>query len=409
MKNQKIEVLKDIYENINSPIIICDNKYNILWVNQFGINNTAGISTNLNLTKLFPVFNLNINTQDLKKGIPCETSIIQFGFTSISLYLTPIINNKTLSEPIQPLSKLDQNYQFNDNTNLNTNVRSDIEFIVVFIKIHNKGNQVPIDLEISKVISSITTQFRSPLFSIFNMLTPISRKMEEQEQYSDLEYIRHIAKNCYKLIKSTVNLSEYFKLQDNNNFKLDFKRVNLNKFLKDLCKSIQIILTASQIELEYNITDISINTNIDTDKFSIAFLNVIANSCTFSSKHSVINVSLDYSNTDAIITVSDNGSGIESKHITEIFKPYFSFNHDSSIPNGIGLGLTIVKKVVDAHKGSYIVESNPNKGTTIVLRFPIIEDDNTTPYLESNTANYIANKFSPLYIYLADLCDFNSF
>lgn len=376
---ENINVLKIIYENIKDPILICDPDYNVIWINSFAIQHLEDVDVDKNVKDIFPIYDFEKISNSLSLGHSCDTEKMGFEFTSIYLNFTPIIEDKLL-------------------------------FILISIKSRDDHFNAPFSLQVNKVISSVAEQFRSPLFSVFNLLAPISRKLEEYELYDDLEYVKHITKNCYRMIRSTVNLSEYFKLTNIDSYKLNFKRVNINKFIIDLCKSVQIIFTSTDITLEYNITNENIITSIDVDKFSIAFFNIISNSCTYTNPGSVIKICLEKINNDVVITFFDNGVGIEPENINRVFDPYFSHNPSMSVSyHGVGLGLSIVRRIVKAHKGSYILNSIYNKGTTLALKLPIDDSLNDSPCLESNMANYIANKFSPLYIYLADMCDFNVF
>lgn len=71
----------------------------------------------------------------------------------------------------------------------------------------------------------------------------------------------------------------------------------------------------------------------------------------------------------AQITVADNGVGITSSHLPHIFERMYRCD-DSRWAKGNGLGLSIVKELVIAHKGKVTVESTPNVGTTFTLIFP---------------------------------------
>jgi two-component system sensor histidine kinase HydH len=68
------------------------------------------------------------------------------------------------------------------------------------------------------------------------------------------------------------------------------------------------------------------------------------------------------------IAVIDRGSGIDAKHIESIFNPFFTTK-----PDGVGLGLAIVSKLVDEHGGKIAVESDPGRGSVFIVRLPITE------------------------------------
>ena len=208
----KLDSLKSIYSDLNNSAIICDNDYNIIWINNFTKKYLSEILNKKNLKKAFPIYNYEKITEKILEKKTCETKEISFNFSNISLEFIPIIDN------------------------------FEIQGTIVFIKSSDPFFSMPFSLDIDRIISAVSGQFRSPLFSIFNLLAPLSRRLEEYELYDDIEYINHIARNCYKMIKSTVNLSEYFKISDSSNEKngnnLNFKRLNINKYLEDLCKSI---------------------------------------------------------------------------------------------------------------------------------------------------------------------------
>jgi signal transduction histidine kinase len=69
---------------------------------------------------------------------------------------------------------------------------------------------------------------------------------------------------------------------------------------------------------------------------------------------------------DAVIQISDTGTGISPDKLPHIFEAYFT-----SRPQGSGLGLPTAKKIIEAHKGSISVNSEPGKGTSFEIRLPL--------------------------------------
>jgi two-component system sensor histidine kinase FlrB len=69
------------------------------------------------------------------------------------------------------------------------------------------------------------------------------------------------------------------------------------------------------------------------------------------------------------IKVEDTGKGIESEHLTKIFDPFFTTKS-----KGLGLGLTITQKIIEGHGGTIGVESAAEKGSTFILRLPVVAD-----------------------------------
>jgi signal transduction histidine kinase len=66
------------------------------------------------------------------------------------------------------------------------------------------------------------------------------------------------------------------------------------------------------------------------------------------------------------VRVDDDGRGIEGSDLRRIFDPFFTRS-----PDGTGLGLTIVRRIIEQHHGSVVVESEPGQGSTFILRLPV--------------------------------------
>jgi signal transduction histidine kinase len=109
----------------------------------------------------------------------------------------------------------------------------------------------------------------------------------------------------------------------------------------------------------------------DPDKVEQAFINILKNGLEASDQNGQILVSaaMDESSSGATltITVADRGAGISQRNLDLIFKPFFTTKK-----KGTGLGLTIVRKIMDAHRGSIAIESREGKGSTVRLTFPSV-------------------------------------
>ena len=92
---------------------------------------------------------------------------------------------------------------------------------------------------------------------------------------------------------------------------------------------------------------------------------------------------------------------------SHVFEPFYSYDENGSPACGVGLGLPIVKQVAEMHGGSCGLTSEFNLGTTVAIRIPIT-DAESEPLVESVCDGYILRKFSPLFLYLADVCEINT-
>lgn len=113
----------------------------------------------------------------------------------------------------------------------------------------------------------------------------------------------------------------------------------------------------------------------DRDAVVEALENIIANSIEYSTGKSRIDVRTFSADTMLAVSVTDFGIGIPKNEMSKIFEPFFRGSSGASIrPGGTGLGLPVVKGVVEAHKGRIEIESEPGKGTCVTLFFPRMEE-----------------------------------
>ena len=120
---------------------------------------------------------------------------------------------------------------------------------------------------------------------------------------------------------------------------------------------------------------IKINNNIpgerilvDETKFCLALRNILDNALKYSQKNPRVELSVT-KNTNLEFSVKDNGSGISKKNIEKIIEPFFQANTTGSTM-GFGLGLTISRKIMEAHKGSLKIQSELGKGSVFTLLLP---------------------------------------
>jgi two-component system heavy metal sensor histidine kinase CusS len=108
----------------------------------------------------------------------------------------------------------------------------------------------------------------------------------------------------------------------------------------------------------------------DPDLFERAVGNLLDNALRFTAEHGFIRVGLVRHNSDFEVAVSDNGSGIAAEHLPRVFDRFYRAE-SSRGSDGAGLGLALVKSIVDLHGGSATIESNVGQGTTVTLTFPV--------------------------------------
>ncbi|MCP4549677.1 MAG: hypothetical protein GY835_24745, partial [bacterium] len=110
-----------------------------------------------------------------------------------------------------------------------------------------------------------------------------------------------------------------------------------------------------------------ISVNGDPEKLHQMTLNLALNAIQSSPHGGSVNISLSRKGSDGVcLSVSDEGSGVEPKDIPRMFEPFFTTR-----ASGTGLGLALVKTIVDSHEGDIAVNSETDRGTTVNVTLPL--------------------------------------
>src|SRR5206468_4002955 len=110
----------------------------------------------------------------------------------------------------------------------------------------------------------------------------------------------------------------------------------------------------------------------DPQRLAQVFVNLLDNALRFTPKHGRVSVEVDAEDGQAIVRVSDTGVGIPYKDLPHVFERFYVADRSRARgATGAGLGLSIVKEIVDAHQGSIQAESLLGSGTTVTVKLPI--------------------------------------
>ena len=133
-----------------------------------------------------------------------------------------------------------------------------------------------------------------------------------------------------------------------------------------------LVMMQNQIKhlavIEKHYTDKQFDLIGNDGKLHQAFLNIISNSLHALKNKGIISIFTEVRAQKLLITISDNGHGIDQEHLSKIFDPFFTTKEPGK---GTGLGLSITYKIIQEHKGQIHFESEVGKGTTVVISLPV--------------------------------------
>jgi ligand-binding sensor domain-containing protein/signal transduction histidine kinase/DNA-binding response OmpR family regulator len=231
-----------------------------------------------------------------------------------------------------------------------------------------------------KFFTNISHEIRTPLTLILGPLDKlINREISNEEMKENLQLMQRNAKNLDKLISQ---LLDFRKLQSGN-LKLNLTEADIVDFIRTIVSSFTEFAVEKGITLKFITLKKGLNAVFDADKIEKILNNLISNSFKFTGQGGTIAVNLslvfdtddnDFNETDKEkqfieIAVKDSGKGIEANNLNRIFQRFFqSDNEDEN--SGFGIGLALVKELVDIHNGNIFVTSKPGKGSKFTIRIP---------------------------------------
>ena len=173
------------------------------------------------------------------------------------------------------------------------------------------------------------------------------------------------ADQAYKRLMTS--LFEWVKLDAGEQL-FHFEYFDLNELSRNIMADWVAVLENSNFEYEIEIPETEYSIRIDPNAYTRILNNLLQNVIVHSKGNQII-LSILENQDYAVITVKDNGIGISSVDLPHIFKRMYQADHSRSV-RGNGLGLSIVKELVSAHKGKITVASTPGSGAEFTITLP---------------------------------------
>jgi len=155
----------------------------------------------------------------------------------------------------------------------------------------------------------------------------------------------------------------------------NIKKGRLQDIISDTLESYRYHLEKKGFNICIDIAGDLPEMNFDGEAITSVLINLLSNSMKFSPKEKEVTVRLFRDNGNAVLRVADKGTGIPKKEIPKIFERFYQAeNNTATEAKGSGLGLTLVKHIVEAHGGTIEVESEVGKGSRFTVILPMADN-----------------------------------
>ncbi len=226
----------------------------------------------------------------------------------------------------------------------------------------------------TEFLSTTAHELRTPLTSIqgFSEILLKQKDLSKKEIEKFLTYINKQAVNLAKIVSDLLDIS---RIESGKGFSLHKVQCNLIEIAKR--SLLYFEKSAPEHKFKLSFSDKKATLFLDEDKMEQVLKNILDNAIKYSPEGGEIRITGIRDNDDFKVSIKDRGGGMTSEQLDKIFNKFYRADTSDSAPVGTGLGMTIVKYLIEAHGGKVWAESELGKGTTVSFTIP----------LKSNTAS----------------------
>ena len=224
----------------------------------------------------------------------------------------------------------------------------------------------------SEFVAKVTHELRSPLSTIHEQLAMVLREMAVEEAGTDQHLISRAKEKTQGLISTIGDLLDLSRIEAGNVCQ-EQREFRIEELLTSVVDFLKARAEAKKQSLSLSLPDTPLPT-FTSDPLALESIigNLITNAINYTQEEGTIEVRVDKVGDNVRIDVQDNGFGIEPQYLGKIFDRFYRVkNEKTRFLTGTGLGLPIVKGLVDSLEGSISVESEPGKGSTFTVLIPV--------------------------------------
>ncbi|MDF2504811.1 ATP-binding protein [Clostridium sp.] len=250
--------------------------------------------------------------------------------------------------------------------------------------------------------ANISHELRTPLNVIFTavQLLEMNFKNLKISDNNLNKYLNMTKQNCYRLLKLINNLIDITKI-DSGYFNINMENCDIVRVVEDTSMSIAEYIKSKNIQLIFDTDMEEKYIACDEEKMSRVIINLLSNAVKFTKPGGKIMVNIYDKGNKVLISVKDTGIGIPEKMRNSIFERFIQAKESIAKEcGGSGIGLSIVKALIEMHNGKVWVESEEGKGSEFLIELPVLLLDkdkiSENHNLVSNRKNIVNIEFSDI-------------
>lgn len=240
----------------------------------------------------------------------------------------------------------------------------------LFENAHLYGELKRRDASKDAFLATLSHELRNPLAPIKSMLELMKMQAHDPELRRNIGVIEHQFDHLTKVLTDLLEMNRYAR----GKIHVELRRVNLLTVMHNSMDSAKPFFKKKNIELKVALPQHPIVIRGDQTRLEQALMNVLHNAEKFTPEGGSITVTVTTQGPAASISVRDTGMGIEPEMLEHLFEPGVRDEKSSHRTEGLGLGLVLVKDIVQLHNGTIEAKSEgPGKGSEFIITLPILE------------------------------------
>jgi PAS domain S-box-containing protein len=336
----------DILSSIEDGLIVTNEKGNIELVNNAAVSMLSLSACEMRDKPLAEIFSncTGDNTEMFFKAGAESKSTTTFRL------LTPDGSVRVVKAKITPVH--------------NKNVRTG----AIVLSLHDTTDEYKLEQLKSEFMSTATHNLKTPITAISGyaeLLLAREDLPEEQRQ----EFLNYIYDKAWNLDHMIDNLLTLRRVEDGRELRLHketCKAEDILEAVRKLCSELP-----PKISFKFGVENPDTVLNIDEKKIFQVLENIIDNAVKFSPEGGIVKISAARTDNHYQFSIQDEGIGMEEEELEHIFDPFYRGEAATPSTPGVGLGMSLVKQVVDAHGGNIKVSSKPHQGSTVTISLPL--------------------------------------
>ena len=344
--------LEAILMSIVNGVVVCDNNDNIVLIN-------SAAERMLNVTSE-NVTGVEIQCYADTNGCYCfKDKIEEFKDTPLDKILknppefTVNIDNAVIKCVISPIFMQNDDY---------------VGYIIVM---HDITKETEVNNLKNQFISNVSHELRTPVTVLRTYIDTLYTMADDLDEETRKEFTETANKEVTRLHRMVNDILDVSRLESPD-VELEKENADIIPVIADTISSMQVLADEKNVKIEFEKSDENLVLPINVANMERVFNNLISNSIKYSPENGKITVVLKKEDKYADISVTDEGPGIEEKHLAKLFDRFYRVENSVHTVKGTGLGLYLVKTTVEKHHhGKVYVKSKVGEGSTFGIQLPL--------------------------------------